>query len=1315
MLTKHPTKVNVQKDEINIINTITTANNKSTDTDMLTSTIIEERFKAAAKLEGVSTEKLLSRNKKTTIAANNTNVTASVSINNADRLSKESGIGSSVGSSFDERDDEIDHSNNEFFTSSSSQSTTNTSVSIENAKISPRVSQLLDDLDDTMTKLPNDNKKSLGIITEEEESYNNNLNHNFSKLNHSHDYHNNHSFFKKHPQNRITFSDNLDSNSEKTESSTFNDTESSTSGGEPDSPSLLNNSSIPINNSSTIELEKKKSSFKRKNSGRSIFSVLSSGSLRSSSFQRGSLSDPEDSSSNHQRVIVPGSPSKSDRKLGRSGFASLSIRRRSSKPALSLAVSDSRLNINSNNNNNNNNNKMISFGLSTSRPGSPENFENLSKAGKILGLTVSEEKILLDNKITKKSRDIKTTTPDEKPSNSFKSNSSKANKLLGYNDNRPILSKSSKASKILGLDDNEFNKRSPSMYMDKVVSEFRGGSIGVVSPITVASIKKNVIYKGFLTKYTNTNFVLSKSWKRRYFILAKNTLYCFKSSDNTSQLLDQFELTADSVVCVSDTFTGKSWVLQVGKSNQKSWYIQADNVEDMKAWLTELKSTVVKCNHVPEMPSHSYSNLTDKLLHDDDDDDDDYDDDDIDDTLNDNLKIHQRAFSSPSKLVYSPKAVMKSLSSIDDNSIDDNSIDMYSLPPPPRPLMMTSLPPPPRPRSAPSSPSCPPSPTTSLSPPPRQMSPHNHIPADVEELSNNSINDDDFELPRSSSPVETLSPPRARFGNSIQSHQQKSSISSTYSINSLTLSSRNKHRSNSTNSSLSINTSIQKQSSPRQSPISPPINYSPRKSIRNSSTSSHRESIPIMMPSWGLITASPTSTSNSSDNSNSLSPPPRFLPHLSSHNGQQIPYKLFDFYAHLPNPPKPPEGPKPPARNNVQVSSINSDLYLPRKPPPNIPLPQIPPRPTNTLTSASRVAFPISSRNHIISPPTSSHPPPPIPPPRRPSTDGRMGGKGINSTITNLPVPIQNMKQTVLSSQERTMTLPTNLPSCPPSCTILTARSKSPPPSRKNITSMVYSSNPSRFQTMSTHLPSYFTTAPLPPPTRPPNVPLPPVPTRSFSPLSSYTSTSVTKDITDNTQEIIATTTEFPDDDDLDPDYADELAASRIRSQKKKSTNSLSSSDTTYFPAISEAGNNNYSSANQHPTSGLTFVMVEETLGDGELVLDLQDVSEDHPHVIRSKSSRSNIHHDLIRNEVEKVINRKNSFNTTISEDLKNSEEKEKENSRGKEKEKLEDKSVKDYLNLENDDTIINVNKNVNKKGVDKNSISDILFSKVSI
>lgn len=73
------TKTNIEEDEIIIID----ASNKSQYiSDKLTSTILEERVKAAAKLEGVSTDKILARNKKTMITSNNNNVSNNVSRNN---------------------------------------------------------------------------------------------------------------------------------------------------------------------------------------------------------------------------------------------------------------------------------------------------------------------------------------------------------------------------------------------------------------------------------------------------------------------------------------------------------------------------------------------------------------------------------------------------------------------------------------------------------------------------------------------------------------------------------------------------------------------------------------------------------------------------------------------------------------------------------------------------------------------------------------------------------------------------------------------------------------------------------------------------------------------------------------------------------------------------------------------------------------------------------------------------------------------------------------------------------------------------------
>ncbi|CAG8437905.1 1361_t:CDS:2 [Funneliformis mosseae] len=947
MLDKHPSnaKVNIgKKDEIdNVENSIIDRNMSTVSflTEEEEAAITSERVKTAAKLEGISTEKVLSRNKKATI---NNNVATNTSGNSTDRLSKESGIGSSVSSSLDEKDDEIDNSPSELFTSF--QSNTNT----ENTKISPRKQ-------------------------------------------------------KQHRKNELSSSVHVDLNSEIPESNcTFNDTESSTSGGtnnEPDSPSLPNNST-------TTEFVKRKHSFKRKNSSRSIFSVLSSGSLRSSTSRnsRGgsfSLSDPEDELSNHnQRVSIVDSPSKAERILSRSGFSSLSIRRRRSKSTMSVALPEK--------------NNIISPRLSSSP-------ESLSKAGKILGLTASEAKILLDkpdNNNNKPTRKVYGFRPSSSSSEEKvvlpTSNNAKNSKIFGYDDNISLLDRSSKASKLLGLDDGELSRRATSMCL---VSEFKsisnntksnlgGGNLGC--PITVASIRESIItYRGILSKYTNASFKLSKSWKRRYFILSKNILYCFKSSERTSQLLDQFEFNADSVVCVSEAFNGKSWVLQVGKPNQKPWFIQADNVEDMKCWLSELKSIAVNCR--------------------------------------------------------------------------SNSSELSAIPPAshtPRPFMLTSLPPPPRPRSAPSLASCPPSPTISFTSPISSHSRHN-VPADVEELSNSPINNHDYHSeihPRPSSPVETLSPPRARINNAakLTNHQHKDSTSSTHSTNS-TSTSRRRTRSGSFDNSLSINTSlIQKQQ--QQSSI----NYSPKRSSR---LDSHRESIPIMMPSWGVRSASPTSLLNPFVSYTSLPPPPRST-RTHPRSDQTILPKSVKL-SHLPNPPKPPEGPKP-VRNSVRVSSIDPDRRITRSPP-NIPLPQPPPRPINTITPGSRATSPIPSHKnnkHVIPPPPSTHLissliPPPVPPPRRPGADRRIGGKGSSSDAENLPP--EN-----ISTHGRTMTLPVNLPSNPHSFTKLPTRSKSPPPSRNHVTSMVYSSSPSRFQTMSVHLP-YFT---LPPPTRPPDVPLPP-------------------------------------------------------------------------------------------------------------------------------------------------------------------------------------------------------------------------------
>ncbi|CAJ0640648.1 11075_t:CDS:2 [Entrophospora sp. SA101] len=288
---------------------------------------------------------------------------------------------------------------------------------------------------------------------------------------------------------------------------------------------------------------------------------------------------------------------------------------------------------------------------------------------------------------------------DRKTSGS--SNTRKITRFLGITDNSideaNMLDKSSKAIKILGLNDSELNKKSISL--DKVVSEFRGNSRsnslnsvsnGVGGSVIVASIRKHVVHKGYLSKHTNTNFVLSKSWKKRYFVLAKSILYCFKSNDATSNLIDSFELTCDTVVCVSDVFSGKAWILEVSKPNIKAWYLQADNVKALKSWLTELKSIVVKLKYNDtELPSNINSATSINLI-----------------------KINS---NDSHELFFTPKTSISNTSFVQIEKGDDSDkvIPTTPLPPPPRHgMIITPLSPAPRPRSQSSSSS---SPTTDLS------------------------------------------------------------------------------------------------------------------------------------------------------------------------------------------------------------------------------------------------------------------------------------------------------------------------------------------------------------------------------------------------------------------------------------------------------------------------------------------------------------------------------------------------------------------------------------------------------------------------
>ncbi|CAG8451782.1 11795_t:CDS:2 [Diversispora eburnea] len=988
MLTKYPSSIrsNVfKKDEKNVTNTLTTTQRSEKEA------ITSERVRTVAKLEGRGPNNI---NKVDSHVLCEDKKESSVSKEN--RSSKESGKGSSVCSSLDDKDDfELC-----------------VSGSPDASRISPRVSQLLDDLDDTMIKITNDKDKFLGIISEEDEI----KSHSNSNYNLGYIINDSEKFHKNKIRKSDTDSNSFTSSIVETESNTqFNDTESSTSN-EPDSPLTIPNCK---------EFEKGKNSFRRKNSGRSILSVLSSSSIRSSTyslknFSRGSLSDPEE----EFRSSSPGSLSKADRVLGRTGIGSLSLRKRRSKSTISMLNPESR--------------SISPLSPEYDRPGSPDDGEKPSKVGKILGLTASEEKILLEKPPTgkiKKNRGLSASHADEK----YLYRNKERNGGLGSNNSFGV-DRTSKVGKILGWDEDNHVKRTPSMYMDKVGF---GSRSTVDSSVTVASIRNNLIYTSYLAKHQSSNF-LSKAWKKRYFVLAKNTLYCFKSHESGSSLIESFEITATTVVCVSEAFTGKPWVLEVSKG-AKPWFLQSDTLDEMKKWMKELKGTVAKCKYNSQESTEVSS-------------------------------------TSPELFIMDPP----------DNINED---DKFSLSPPPRPSMMTSLPPPPRTKSSPTD-SGPPSPT--LIPIPEVEKHSGPIKMKLQR--------------RPSSPVETLSPPRTRYGQNMSMiiDGESNYVSKRDETQKL---SHSKERMNSINSGLSIYTDVQSYKS----------QPSPANSYRNSPTKrtsdkriSNRQSIPILMPSSviALQKTMPLPTTTISKN--------------------QKPLRL----SVIPDP---------------RISRLS-----PPPNPPNIPLPPVPPpRPPMIIPRRQNIRPPI----------------PPIPPPRirRPSNDG-YNNEGSNvSTMTQVKIMnIQNVPSQIPSSYARS-----------------TIRSKTQ--------NMVYPKHTS-FQTLP------FVAVPLTPPTK--------------------------------------NAIEFPDDDDLDPDYADELEASRRRSQKTEG--SVSSSDTTFFSITSDISNDLEDEIPQLSASGLTFVMVEETLGDGELILDIQCVKNTkekmNDNEKKSISTESKVNGDYIPNVVNSNI-----------------------------------------------------------------------------
>ncbi|KAF9272354.1 hypothetical protein BGZ68_002496 [Mortierella alpina] len=128
--------------------------------------------------------------------------------------------------------------------------------------------------------------------------------------------------------------------------------------------------------------------------------------------------------------------------------------------------------------------------------------------------------------------------------------------------------------------------------------------------LRVRHLELGASYSGYLTKFSSRTFFSRKQWKRRYFILHERSLHCFKSSDPQHPLLESMALCADTIICVTDIFSGKRYCLQITSPGEKNWYVLADTASEMSGWLRELKGTVLRFRN-PQPDSRPVTHYSD--------------------------------------------------------------------------------------------------------------------------------------------------------------------------------------------------------------------------------------------------------------------------------------------------------------------------------------------------------------------------------------------------------------------------------------------------------------------------------------------------------------------------------------------------------------------------------------------------------------------------------------------------------------------------------------------------------------------------------
>lgn len=136
----------------------------------------------------------------------------------------------------------------------------------------------------------------------------------------------------------------------------------------------------------------------------------------------------------------------------------------------------------------------------------------------------------------------------------------------------------------------------------------------------------HAIMQGWMTKHMPPAFSFMKTRHRRYVLLLDRMLYTFKTDKCDNDFREFFELSPHTNVFVTDQFPSILYCIEIQrKEDGRTWYLEADNTDDLKLWLDRLKKTInwlkqkqpgvitlqrLMAHHHPNSPSSPSSSST---------------------------------------------------------------------------------------------------------------------------------------------------------------------------------------------------------------------------------------------------------------------------------------------------------------------------------------------------------------------------------------------------------------------------------------------------------------------------------------------------------------------------------------------------------------------------------------------------------------------------------------------------------------------------------------------------------------------------------